>query len=62
VDAVDRAGVDAGGIFCSDAGFGNYVSHRILVSFTTTNSRSSTREDGAQRGSSEQPILPFECG
>jgi hypothetical protein len=28
VDAVHRAGIDAGGVFCPDAGFGNDIGHR----------------------------------
>jgi hypothetical protein len=30
VDAVHRADVDAGGIFCADAGLGDYVGHVLL--------------------------------
>jgi hypothetical protein len=29
VDAIYRTGVDAGGVFGSDAGFGNDISHRL---------------------------------
>lgn len=31
VDAVHRAGVDTSGVFCSNAGFSDYVGHRSVV-------------------------------
>jgi hypothetical protein len=33
VDAIHGAGIDAGGIFDSDTGFGDYVSHLIIPGF-----------------------------